>query len=120
MARAQVDKGAHGLDVCVALTERADEDQLMRKVVKRLANAVPVPLVIDTTEVDVLEAALKSNPGRSLINSTHLESGPEKPARSSPRQAVNAAVIVLTMTRTAWRRALTGKLKWQSGFITWR
>ncbi|MBG0788214.1 MAG: methionine synthase [Anaerolineaceae bacterium] len=111
MARAQVDKGAHGLDVCVALTERSDEDQLMRKVVKRLANAVPVPLVIDTTEVDVLEAALESNPGRSLINSTHLESGPEKAGKIfTLAKRFNAAVIVLTidedgMAKSADRKA---------------
>lgn len=98
MARAQVDKGAHGLDICVALTERADEEHLMRKVVKRLANAVPVPLVIDTTELDVLEAALESNPGRSLINSTHLESGPEKAGKVfTLAKRFNAAVIVLTI-----------------------
>ena len=41
LARSQVESGAHGLDVCVALTERPDEADLMRKVVKRLANAVP-------------------------------------------------------------------------------
>jgi 5-methyltetrahydrofolate--homocysteine methyltransferase len=78
MARQQVESGAHGLDLCVALTERADEVDQMRALVKKLANAVPVPLVIDSTEVEVIEAALKANPGRSLINSTHLESGPEK------------------------------------------
>ena len=98
MARAQVDNGAHGLDVCVALTERDDEDQLMRRVVKRLANAVPVPLVIDSTELNVIEAALESNPGRSLINSTHLESGPEKAGKVfALAKRFNAAVIVLTI-----------------------
>jgi 5-methyltetrahydrofolate--homocysteine methyltransferase len=98
MARGQVESGAHGLDVCVALTERGDEDELMRKVVKKLANAVPVPLVIDSTEVDVIEAALKANPGRCLINSTHLESGPEKAGKIfSLAKRFNAAVIVLTI-----------------------
>ena len=84
MGRAQVESGAHGLDVCVALTESADEAGLMQRLVKKLANAVPVPLVIDSTELDVIEAALKANPGRSLINSTHLESGPDKRGRSFP------------------------------------
>jgi len=98
MAREQVESGAHGLDVCVALTERADEADLMRRTVKKLANAVPVPLVIDSTEVEVLEVALKANPGRSLINSTHLESGPEKAGRVFDlAKRFNAAVIVLTI-----------------------
>ena len=50
----------------------------MRKVVKKLEMGVDVPLVIDTTELDVLEIALKTAPGRCLINSTHLESGRAK------------------------------------------
>ncbi len=110
LARGQVESGAHGLDLCVALTERADEEQLMAKVVKKLTNAVPVPLVIDSTEIDVIETALKTNPGRSLINSTHLESGPEKAGQIfSLAKRFNAAVIVLTideegMAKTAERK----------------
>lgn len=110
IAREQVDSGAHGLDVCVALTERADEAETMRKVVKKLASAVPVPLVIDTTEVDVLEAALQTAPGRCLINSTHLEGGLTKANQifKLARQ-YNAAVIALTideqgMAKTAQRK----------------
>ena len=115
MARQQVDSGAHGLDLCVALTERSDEDKMMQTLVKKLANAVPVPLVIDSTEVDVIEAALKINPGRSLINSTHLESGPEKAGEIfSLAKRFNAAVIVLTidedgMAKTAQRKVEIAK-----------
>jgi 5-methyltetrahydrofolate--homocysteine methyltransferase len=110
LARLQVKSGAHGLDVCLALTEKENEVELMRKVVKKLANAVPVPLVIDSTEADVIEAALKTNPGRSLINSTHLESGPEKAGVVlSLAKRFNAAVILLTideegMAKTADRK----------------
>ncbi len=110
MARHQVDSGAHGLDVCVALTERSDEAELMRRLVKKLASTVPVPLVIDSTEVDVIEAALKANPGRCLINSTNLESGPEKAGMIfSLARRFNAAVILLTidedgMAKTAERK----------------
>ena len=111
MARAQVESGAHGLDVCVALTERADEAGLMQRLVKKLANAVPVPLVIDSTELDVIEAALKTNPGRSLINSTHLESGPEK-ARAvfALARQFNAAVIVLTIDEDGMAKDASRKL----------
>ena len=112
MARAQVDNGAHGLDVCAALTERDDEDQLMRKVVKRLANAVPVPLVIDSTETEVIEAALESNPGRSLINSTHLESGPEKAGKVfTLAKRFNAAVIVLTIDEDGMAKSADRKVE---------
>ncbi len=110
LARSQVESGAHGLDVCLALTEKDNEVALMGKVVKKLANAVPVPLVIDSTEADVIETALKTNPGRSLINSTHLESGPEKAGVIlSLAKRFNAAVILLTideegMAKTADRK----------------
>ncbi len=112
MARAQVDNGAHGLDVCVALTERPDEDQLMRKVVKRLANAVPVPLVINSTEIEVIAAALEANPGRCLINSTHLESGPEKASKIfALAKKFNAAVIVLTIDENGMAKQADHKLE---------
>ncbi len=78
IAREQVEFGAHALDISCAVTERPDEVELMRNVVKKLEMGVDVPLVIDTTELDVLEVALKTAPGRCLINSTHLESGREK------------------------------------------
>jgi 5-methyltetrahydrofolate--homocysteine methyltransferase len=56
----------------------------MRKVVKKLAMGVEVPLVIDTTEPEVMEAALKTAPGRCLLNSTHLEGrARRKPTRCS-------------------------------------
>ena len=63
LARDQVAGGAHALDISCAVTERPDEIDLMRKVVKKLEMGVDVPLVIDTTELDVLEAALKTAPG---------------------------------------------------------
>ncbi|MDY6845955.1 MAG: methionine synthase [Chloroflexota bacterium] len=111
MARAQVESGAHGLDICVALTERDNETDMMTRLVKKLANAVPVPLVIDTTEIKVIEAALKANPGRSLINSTHLESGPEKAGQVfSLAKAFNAAVIVLTIDENGMAKIAEDKL----------
>jgi len=112
MARAQVESGAHGLDICLALTEREDEAVLMRKVVKKLTNAVPVPLVIDSTEADVVQAALKINPGRSLINSTHLESGPEKAGRIlSLAKRFNAAVILLTIDEQGMAKTMERKVE---------
>ena len=110
IAQQQVDSGAHGLDICVALTERADEAITMRKVIKKLAPSIKVPLVIDSTELDVIETALQTAPGKCLINSTNLESGPEKAKKIfSLAKKYNAAVIVLTideqgMAKTAQRK----------------
>jgi len=111
MAREQVERGAHGLDICVALTESANEENLMRTLVKKLSNSVPSPLVIDTTEIDVIEAALKANPGRCLINSTHLESGPGKARQVfSLAKQFNAAVIVLTIDEGGMAKTVEHKL----------
>lgn len=74
----QVESGAHMLDVCVALTEREDEKEQMEKLVKKLSMAVEVPLIIDTTEIDVAEAALALYPGRGIINGNNLENGRER------------------------------------------
>jgi 5-methyltetrahydrofolate--homocysteine methyltransferase len=115
IAREQVAGGAHALDISVAVTERADEAEQMRKVVKKLQMGVDVPLVIDTTELDVLEVALQTAPGRCLINSTHLESGREKADKVfALARKYNAAVIVLTideqgMAKTAQRKLEVAK-----------
>jgi len=98
IGRGQVDYGAHALDISVAVTENLDEVGLMVTAVKKLVNAVPVPLVIDTTEPDVLEAALKTAPGRCMLNSAHLEGGRAKADRVfSLVKAHNATVLVLTI-----------------------
>jgi len=110
VARQQLDSGAHGLDICVALTERSDEPETIRRVIKKLAPVVRVPLVIDSTEPDVMEIALQTAPGRCLINSTHLEGGRTRADRVfSLARRYNAAVICLTidelgMAKTAGRK----------------
>lgn len=110
IARQQVEAGAHILDVCVALTERADEADQMRKVVKKLSMGVDVPLMIDSTEADVIEAALKIYPGRALINSINLENGRERIDAVVPLAVEHgAAVVALTidqqgMAKTAERK----------------
>ncbi|MDD2921053.1 MAG: homocysteine S-methyltransferase family protein, partial [Anaerolineales bacterium] len=112
VAREQVAGGAHALDISVAVTERADEGELMRKVVKKLQMGVDVPLVIDTTEVDVMEIALQTAPGRCLINSTHLESGRAKADKIfSLAKKYNAAVIVLTIDEAGMAKTAQRKLE---------
>jgi len=111
LARQQVEGGAHALDISVAVTERADEIELMRRVVKKLASGVEAPLVIDTTEPDVMEAALKIAPGRCLLNSTHLESGREKADRVFEiARRFNAAVLVLTIDERGMAKTAQEKL----------
>ncbi|MBA3978022.1 MAG: dihydropteroate synthase [Nitrosopumilus sp.] len=73
VARAQVEDGAHCIDVCVATTERSDELEFMQKLVKRLCLEIESPLVIDSTDTKVVQAALKQIPGIPIINSINLE-----------------------------------------------
>lgn len=112
LARDQVAGGAHALDISCAVTERPDEIDLMRNVVKKLELGVDVPLVIDTTELDVLETALKTAPGRCLINSTHLEAGRAKADRIfALAKDHNAAVIVLTIDEGGMAKTRDKKLE---------
>src|SRR5207302_5830498 len=78
VAREQVEGGAHGLDVCVALTERADEQETMSRVVRVLSGQIEAPLCIDSTEPEVIADALEWLPGIGIVNSVHLERGWEK------------------------------------------
>ena len=112
IAREQVEYGAHALDISCAVTERPDEAELMRKVVKKLEMGVDVPLVIDTTELDVLEVALQTAPGRCLINSTHLEAGRAKADKVFQlAKEHNAAVIVLTIDENGMAKTRERKLE---------
>jgi 5-methyltetrahydrofolate--homocysteine methyltransferase len=112
LARSQMDGGAHGLDICTALTERPDEKDLMRKVVKCLSTTVRAPFIIDSTEPEVIETALKTAPGRCLINSTNLESGRAKADRIfSLGRKYNAAVIALTIDESGMAKTAARKLE---------
>src|SRR6266545_4432563 len=110
VAEDQVTGGAHVLDVCVALTERQDEDEQMAQVAKRVSLTQPAPIQVDSTEPEVIEAALEQIPGRAIVNSINLEAGRDKMDRVVPiAKAHGAALIALTidevgMAKTADRK----------------
>ncbi|MCC6614346.1 MAG: methionine synthase [Anaerolineae bacterium] len=93
----QVDRGAHMLDVCVALTERNDEAEQMKTLVKKLSMAVEVPLIFDVTDPDVAEAGLSVYPGRGIINGNNLENGRERIDKILPI-ATKYGAAVMSMT----------------------
>ncbi|MCO6437872.1 MAG: methionine synthase [Phycisphaerae bacterium] len=109
MAREQVRHGSHLLDVCVAYVGR-DEVADASSVLKRFATDVTAPLVIDSTEVNVIEAALKLCGGKCVINSINLEDGEEKAdVICTLARRHGAALIALTideqgMAKTADRK----------------
>ena len=115
VAEDQVEGGAHVLDVCVALTERQDEDEQMAAVVKRISLTQPSPIQVDSTEPEVLKAALEQIPGRAIVNSINLEAGRDKADAVVPlAKAHGAALIALTidevgMAKTAERKVEIAK-----------
>ena len=77
IGRRQIRNGAHILDVCLANPDR-DEKEDMSLFLDLLTKKVKAPLMIDTTDAEVLEAALKRTPGKSIVNSINLEDGEER------------------------------------------
>ncbi len=97
IALEQEKKGAHALDLCVAYAGR-DEKRDMTELVKRFARSVKIPLVIDSTDPDVIEEALRLYPGRCVVNSINLEDGEPKLNRICRLvKRYGAAVIGLTI-----------------------
>ena len=112
VAREQVDSGAHVLDVCVALTERADEAEQMSQVVKLLSMSVETPLVIDSTEANVIEAALEHIPGRAIINSINMENGRKRIDSIVPlAKKHGAALVALTIDEVGMAKTRERKLE---------
>jgi 5-methyltetrahydrofolate--homocysteine methyltransferase len=100
------------LDVCVALTERADEAEQMSKVVKLLSMSVETPLVIDSTEANVIEKALEHIPGRGIVNSINMENGRKRIDAVVPLvKKHGAAVIALTIDEIGMAKTRERKLE---------
>ncbi|MBC7544010.1 MAG: methionine synthase [Candidatus Sericytochromatia bacterium] len=110
IARHQTEGGAHLLDICTALTERFDEGEQMRMVTKLLANSVDAPLVIDSTEADVIETALKVYPGRAIINSINLEGSGDRIPKIVPLAKLYGSLMI-AMTIDEVGMALTADRK---------
>ncbi len=112
VAREQMEGGAHVLDVCTALTERNDEAEQMATLVKRLAQSVETPLMIDSTEAAVLAAALHAYPGRAIVNSVNLEAGRGKIDAVLPlARECGAGVVALTIDEQGMAKTAERKLE---------
>ena len=111
LAREQVKDGSHAIDLCTAFVGR-DEVGEMSAAVARFAGAVAAPLAIDSTELPVLEAALKLYGGKAAINSINLEDGEEtleKKVRLAKR--FGAACIALTIDEEGMAKTAARKLE---------
>lgn len=92
MAEEQEEAGASILDVNMGMNG-IDEKEMMLKAVKELSIVTDLPLSIDSSHVDVVEAALRIYPGRALINSVSLE--PEKFEKLIPAAKKYGAMFIL-------------------------
>ena len=121
LARVQVEDGAHCLDVCVATTERSDEKQFMINLVKRLSLEIDAPLVIDSTDPDVIKSAVTQIPGRPIINSINLEGDGSRFEKLAPLMAkYGLPAIALCigpkgMAKTPQEKLETAELLFETG-----
>ncbi len=111
IGREQVREGSNALDVCTAFVGR-DEVAEMDAVVSRLRGQVDSPLVIDSTELPVLESALELYGGKAVLNSINFEDG-EAPAtaRMTLARKFGAAVIALTIDEVGMAKSREDKLR---------
>ncbi|WP_329548647.1 methionine synthase [Streptomyces sp. NBC_01356] len=113
MARDQIREGAHMLDLCVDYVGR-DGVADMKELAGRFATASTLPLVLDSTEVDVLRAGLEKLGGRAVINSVNYEDGdgPESRFAKVTRlaQEHGAALIALTIDEEGQARTVEHKV----------
>ncbi|MFF4253204.1 methionine synthase [Streptomyces sp. NPDC001663] len=114
MAREQIREGAHMLDLCVDYVGR-DGVADMEELAGRFATASTLPIVLDSTEVDVLRAGLEKLGGRAVINSVNYEDGDGPESRFAKVTALaqehGAALIALTIDEEGQARTPEKKVE---------
>jgi 5-methyltetrahydrofolate--homocysteine methyltransferase len=109
LAKKLVNDGSHMLDLCCAIVGE-DEKGYISSILEKIATRVPAPILVDSTEADVVEEALKRIPGRAIINSINLEDGEKRTSQVLPMaKRYGAAVIALTIDEEGM--ALTAEKK---------
>jgi 5-methyltetrahydrofolate--homocysteine methyltransferase len=121
LGRDQVNDGAHCIDVCVATTERSDELEFMKKLVKRLSLEIEAPLVIDSTDPKVITDAISQIPGRPIINSINLEGDGSRFHALAPTMAkfgipaISMCIGPNGMAKTSDDKIMVAKLLYDTG-----
>src|SRR5437764_3753794 len=114
MAREQEKEGAHVLDVCVDYVGR-DGTADMDEIASRFCTQATVPIVLDSTEPQVLEAGLQWLGGRAILNSANLEDGESEGSRLDRvfklASEYGAAVICLLIDEQGQARDVEWKLR---------
>ncbi|MGA5265129.1 methionine synthase [Streptomyces griseoincarnatus] len=114
MAREQIREGAHLLDLCVDYVGR-DGVADMEELAGRFATASTLPVVLDSTEVDVIRAGLEKLGGRAVINSVNYEDGDGPESRfarvTELAREHGAALIALTIDEEGQARTAEKKVE---------
>jgi 5-methyltetrahydrofolate--homocysteine methyltransferase len=111
MAREQEKEGAHILDVCTAYVGR-DEVGDMSAFIKRLNTELQIPIMIDSTEYNVLEASLALVAGKPIVNSINLEDGESKMLQKIALiKRYGAAAVALTIDEAGMAKTAEKKLE---------
>ena len=111
VGREQAGEGSNALDICTAFVGR-DEIAEMGEVVTRFTSSVNAPLVIDSTETNVIESALKLHGGKPIINSINFEDGEgHAEDRMILARRFGAAVIALTIDEVGMAKTPEDKLR---------
>ncbi|MEV5345036.1 methionine synthase [Streptomyces achromogenes] len=114
MAREQIREGAHMLDLCVDYVGR-DGVADMEELAGRFATASTLPIVLDSTEVDVIRAGLEKLGGRAVINSVNYEDGDGPDSRFTQVTRLarehGAALIALTIDEEGQARTPEKKVE---------
>jgi 5-methyltetrahydrofolate--homocysteine methyltransferase len=120
IAKAQAREGAHLLDLCIDYVGR-DGVADMTALASRLATAVTLPIVLDSTEPAVLRAGLEHLPGRAMINSVNFEDGDGPKSRYHKVMELVAehgtAVIALCIDEEGQARTAEWKVRVASRLI---
>ncbi|MGD9484378.1 methionine synthase [Streptomyces sp. TRM70308] len=121
LAREQIREGAHMLDLCVDYVGR-DGVADMAELAGRFATASTLPIVLDSTEVDVLRAGLEKLGGRAVINSVNYEDGDGPDSRFAKVAALarehGAALMALTIDEEGQARTAEHKVAIAERLIT--
>jgi 5-methyltetrahydrofolate--homocysteine methyltransferase len=97
LAKRLIGEGSQMLDLCCAIVGE-DEMAYMNAVLEKIATRVTAPILVDSTEANIIEEALKRIPGKPIINSINLEDGEKRTSLVLPMaRRYGAAVIALTI-----------------------
>ncbi|MFF6779075.1 methionine synthase [Streptomyces sp. NPDC012637] len=114
IARDQIRDGSHLLDLCVDYVGR-DGAADMREIAGRLATASTLPIVLDSTEPEVLRAGLEQLGGRAVLNSVNYEDGDGPESRfgriAGLAREHGAALIALTIDEEGQARTAEKKVE---------